>query len=202
MVSKKQSKKPTKIPINLMDRFRAKVPTDVTRRPVISEVRKLQHVFSSTDIPDLPIPSSSLKKLLFEFNNLAQDENIIKHPSLARKKTKTLISYKINGFIAFRSFYAKSIPNPVYQRKLSRSLADIWSEEENKEVWERYSQMYKVSKAYLNNKTFVEWLCERLKLDHDRKCNVAISRMAPTNHTVTKSWEFVSRHNVVEDIYL
>lgn len=205
MASRRKPKRERKIPINLMDRFRTKPPASKSCKTKASENREPQHVFSSNEFPILPMPSDSLKKLLFEVNNMTQKQPKNRTLFSPHKKNNSFkISSKINGFIAFRSFYSKSISNPADQRKLSRSLANIWLGEENKETWESYSQLYKMSKAYLKNQTFVAWLCQhlRLKFNYSQIYSTNILQTATTSHTRIDRLDNVSRLYAVEDIYL
>lgn len=150
-------------------------------------------VFTHTSLPKIPATTDELDMILTTFKSLNRDNT--------QEKTRRLISKfkKINGFIAFRSFYTKSIRNPKSQRLLSRSLGQIWDHYPNKKVWNRYAQEYNET-AEEQDKTFVEWLSTRLNLD------LGFTRRIPeTNIVKNGQWLIssgTSRRNTVKDVYL
>lgn len=137
---------------------RAPVPRD---KRVVKESQK--HGFRLDSLPTLPSPSNELHQLLLEYgilNDIQWDENKTKTKKSKKSKLKA-----INSFIAFRSFYSRTISNPNHQRELSSKLADIWKTEPSQEIWNQYAQSYNNYLLLPGIKTnFVDWLYTVLDL--------------------------------------
>ena len=166
------------------------------------KVKSMQVVFF-TELPSLPTPSIDLQEILIRFNqatrNCAGDSSWgsqlfdMKVPTrksrIRCKKTRCL-----NGFMAFRSFYSRSIYNVEHQRELSTLLGKLWKNEPNKAIWNRYAIEYN-SQAI--NQDFVDWLFKALGLE------VETFPIPYTSTVRNESWTFSSlnNENAVEDIY-
>lgn len=116
-----------------------------------------QNDFFLSSAPKIPECSKELKSLLNKFLSESSEtkQTKIDPKESKRKKTKSTKSKKFNGFFAFRSYYSKSINNVVYQRSLSKKLANLWAIEPNQDVWNRYAIEYNRS---LDDSPFCEWL--------------------------------------------
>ncbi|CUM68277.1 uncharacterized protein PRCAT00005999001 [Priceomyces carsonii] len=176
------------------------------QKRLLTQYNSSEQIFSLSEIPFLPIPSDDLKSLLLEFNNInvpvsLGNETITKRANRrASRHLKNMKIKKINGFIAFRSFYSRLITNPDHQRQLSVLLGKLWVNEPNRATWNRYAIEYN---ALLGNsrgqyKPFVEWLCDTLHLNGEEKVEETY-----TNVVSNITWEFSSRcqDNKVEDVY-
>ncbi|RLV83124.1 Mating-type-like protein ALPHA1 [Meyerozyma sp. JA9] len=113
-------------------------------------------------------------------------------PSFSSKGRKVKCA-KINGFFAFRSFYAKSIKNIHYQKILSSLLSSAWKVEESKDTWRRYAIIYNESRR---DSDFVHWLCKSLNLYESGDDKIEI------NDGFIRAGDFSSMDIHVEDVYL
>lgn len=166
------------------------------------KVKSMQVVFF-TELPSLPTPSIDLQDILVRFNqtrgNYIDDSSwgsqifdmkmSTRKSRIRCKKTRCL-----NGFMAFRSFYSRSISNVEHQRELSTLLGKLWKDEPNREIWNRYAIEYN-SQAI--NQDFVDWLFRALGLE------VKTFTFPSTSTVRNENWTFSSRNNenAVEDIY-
>lgn len=117
-----------------------------------------QEDFFLSSAPKIPECSEELKNLLDTFLSGSLDTKRAKLDSqTSKRKAKSKITKpkKFNGFFAFRSYYSRSINDVVYQRSLSRKLAQLWAIEPNQDVWNRYAIEYNRS---LDDLPFCEWL--------------------------------------------
>lgn len=163
-----------------------------------SRLKSVQVVFF-TDLPQVPHPSDELRVILDKFcgedmfldacGKILTDT----HKKLGRK-CKPRKNKRINGFMAFRSFYCRSIFNVEHQRQLSTLLGNVWKNEPNKAVWNRYAIEYNTQ---LPDADFVDWLCTSLGF------GVGDSTDSATSVVKNDSWQFSSTNstNAVEDIY-
>lgn len=155
--------------------------------PVKSEKVAIPH------LPPLPNPSNNIKNILLSINNLDHIER--ERPIVLRainSTTKRLFA-KIDGFIAFRSFYAKSIKNIHYQRLLSSLLSTAWKSEVTKDVWRTYAIFYNASER---KSDFVNWLCSSLNLH--KHCTTKENN----SHDIYITETSKSANIQMEDIYL
>lgn len=152
-MKKKKSSVSNKVPKNQITRFRANkglIPQFGSSASWQSEV------FSIYELPPIPPPSSALTKLLLKYNSLSKIRCQYL-PCKDQVKIKRATG-RINGFLAFRVFYSKSIQSTAFQRELSILLGKIWFEEENKAIWKRLADAYNLDEQ--NSKLeFFDWIC-------------------------------------------
>lgn len=156
---------------------------------------KKRNLKTMMESDDTFIPST--KELKSKKNN---PKTIIENDDISSPKTKKSklkeknpeTRLKLNGFIAFRTFYCKYIHNPEHQRQLSSYLGYLWDEEPGKEVWVSYACAYNGSKS---NKGFFEWLCSNLGLKPKD-----LDLIDKRKELVTKKYEIPG--NKIEDIYI
>lgn len=162
-------------------------------RLTTKHVRK-QEIVAIPLLPPLPQPSEHLKSVLLTINNMDHSNMsaTASRPSFSGKGRKVQCA-KINGFFAFRSFYAKSIKNIHYQRILSSLLSAAWKAEESKETWRRYAIIYNESRR---DSDFVQWLCKSLNLYESGGDKVEIN----DGIIQTGNYNLMDIH--VEDVYL
>nr|AZQ56674.1 MAT alpha 1 protein [Suhomyces bribrorum] len=148
-------------------------------------------------LPRIPLPSQQLKELLLKFNSL-NDSSGNKNNSGSMSQTRNVSkSGKINSFIAFRTFYCKSISNPEHQRTLSTELARIWKSEPSKHQWKLYAAHYNFRDN--KNMPFVEWLCKQLNIQDNPKTE---EKLLISIRSEYWSFDEVQIRNPVEDVYL
>lgn len=157
-------------PKSMMARFRpsnrgAVIP--LNRKPRRKFLTKGFYI--SRDLPQLPKPSSELKRVLIQFNN----ENL----KQCTKRKRRLVSKKrgkMNAFMAFRAFYSRCIFSSERQRQLSILLSKFWAKDTDQEVWRRYAHEYNNDNTL---EDFIEWLCKALniKLNDDESPEQIIS---------------------------
>lgn len=133
-------------------------------------------------LPNLPKPSPELKRTLIEFNNEVLRESTRKR----KKQTIYTKKGKINGFMAFRAFYSRSIFSSERQRQLSVLLSKVWAKDSNQGVWNRYADEYNKDERKLY---FVEWLCDALSIEVKSEVSHQYTSKEP------------SRSGEVEDIF-
>ena len=84
---------------------------------------KFFSVLKLNDLPPLPSPSKWLQEILTSINFA----DPMYHPcKLKSRYENRKRKSKINGFIAFRSFYSRAIKIPKPQQEISASLAVAW----------------------------------------------------------------------------
>lgn len=165
------------------------------------KVKSMQVVFF-TELPSLPTPSMDLQEILVSFNHVkgnGVDEALwdsVFNTRMSTRKNRHRCKKRrcLNGFMAFRSFYSRSISNVEHQRQLSKLLGKLWKNEPNKAIWNRYAIEYN-SQAV--NQDFVDWLFGALGL------KLQSFTFPCTNTVKNKDWKFSSRNNenAVEDVY-
>ncbi|KAK9377041.1 uncharacterized protein V1513DRAFT_437143 [Lipomyces chichibuensis] len=80
-------------------------------------------------------------------------------PKRISNKDRSSAGYThINGFIGFRTYYSRILPN-IHQRKLSSCLAKTWATYIHKDFWTRYTVLYC---AEPRSQCFVDWLIQRV----------------------------------------
>ncbi|OBA22190.1 hypothetical protein METBIDRAFT_40341 [Metschnikowia bicuspidata var. bicuspidata NRRL YB-4993] len=130
--------------------------------PNLASQKATYSVLQSRALPQIPIPSSSLQDLLCKYLFNEVDTN----KKLSRIKQGTRYNdtkkRRINGFIAFRSFYSKTIKGTSHQKELSSKLAAIWKTEPNHQTWNSYALQYNATGG---NESFVSWLNRKLGFD-------------------------------------
>lgn len=120
-------------------------------------------------LPELPKPSKKVEGILLHCNSNSNEKFDTKGSikvSKRRKKTKKTKKRKINGFIAFRTFYSRSIGDSTTQKQLSSKLGEAWGSEQNREIWNCYALRYNETGG-LND--FITWLLKNLQGNID--CN-------------------------------
>lgn len=144
--------------------------------------RKFDTILQLDFLPSLPDPSPRLLDLIEKSNS-----NTTK---LAFKsaKLKLMKKRKMNGFMAFRSYYSSLLRSLDCQRELLSTLATLWKEEYGKNVWRFYAVQYN---EHGGEEAFSTWLNRRLK-------GGRITR-APT--LVHKKYEGLLYENV-EDVFI
>nr|QFP92358.1 silenced mating-type protein ALPHA1 [Ogataea thermomethanolica (nom. inval.)]QGW56840.1 mating-type protein ALPHA1 [Ogataea thermomethanolica (nom. inval.)] len=113
-----------------------------------------------SDLPEIPVASHFLTKALATFaipNSLKTRST----PKVAKQALKKHLSKKkrLNGFLAFRSFYSHNVLGYHNQKVLSRVLAQAWGKEPHQIIWSRYALEYNHSNTKLS---FHEWLCDQI----------------------------------------
>ncbi|ODV95197.1 hypothetical protein PACTADRAFT_33775 [Pachysolen tannophilus NRRL Y-2460] len=118
-----------------------------------------EYFFSFSSLPPLPkIPDNLKDKLEVYASKYVTKEKGKIHQSKVAKKMKK----KMNGFMAYRSFYTKNINNVTQQTELSAILAKSWSMDDvNQTIWKRYATQYNKESS---NTPFVEWLHKELNI--------------------------------------
>ncbi|EGW31993.1 uncharacterized protein SPAPADRAFT_71531 [Spathaspora passalidarum NRRL Y-27907] len=178
------------IPKGFISLFKIQRKRNVLRLDTSLAERSGNYEFRSMPLPKLPEPSEELKKVLLRYNIVKE---LAPLQEQKRKKLRPKLKLKpINSFMAFRSFYTKSISNPEYQRELSCLLAQIWIDEPNKAIWNQYTESYNqyiLSSGAKYN--FVNWLCKMLDIEAENN-NTDLSNRA--NETILSG--------TVEDIYM
>lgn len=166
------------------------------------QVKSMQVVFF-TELPSLPTPSLDLQEILVKFkqatgsfpgDTLWESEMFDMKIPIRKNRNRCKKTRCLNGFMAFRSFYSRSISNVEHQRELSSLLGKLWKNEPNKAIWNRYAIEYN-SQAI--NQDFVDWLFKALGLE------LQAFSFPCTSTVKNESWTFSSRNNenAVEDIY-
>lgn len=162
------------------------------------KLTKVQVIFFS-EIPPLPEPSPGLKEVLERFNGNGENARCrrsqVEVPFLGHKKrSRSKTGHRLNGFMAFRSFYSRSVFDAEYQRQLSSILGSLWKNEPKQDVWNRYAIEYN-SRA--SKEDFIEWLTRVLGLENRSFCDPS------TNVVKNNKWQFSSNTQdcSVEDIY-
>lgn len=127
--------------------------------PHLADQKPAFSVLQATKLPEIPLPSSRLQNLLcqYQFDDISEK----KKPHRAKKITTKSNERKrrMNGFIAFRSFYSKTIRGTSHQKELSSKLAVIWKNEPHHQTWNCYALQYNATGG---EETFVEWLNRNL----------------------------------------
>nr|AZQ56645.1 MAT alpha 1 protein [Suhomyces anneliseae] len=153
------------------------------------------------NMPAIPSPSPQLKELLLKFNSLNDTTQKKQNNLQGSKSQRKSISKKrnINGFIAFRTFYSKSVFNPKHQRSLSSELAKLWKTEPSKTQWNLYARVYNSRDD--KELQFVEWLCTALNIKKDTYLHDAETILISIKRL---NWQFQSAQNKnpIEDVYL
>ena len=196
------------VPKNLMNRFsvgKTSTRNKEQRRRSKSrkserneqKLTKVQVIFFS-DMPPLPEPSPGLKEVLEKFNGNGETarnrRSQVEFPLLGHKKrSRSKAGHRLNGFMAFRSFYSRSVYDADHQRQLSSLLGSLWKNEPKQDVWNRYAIEYN-SRA--SKEDFIEWLTRVLGLEQGI-CDPS------TNVVKNSKWQFSSNTQdcSVEDIY-
>lgn len=190
--------KKTTVPKNLINRFKTKVNTNNSCKLKLN-CNFNQFTFSVNELPKLPVTSDSLYKLLSKYTNSRTTKKNHVLINKYKNKTKKKSMRKINGFIAYRLFYSRSIPSIKYQREFSVQLGKLWINESNKMIWERYAQEYNENILSLSGDLdFVDWLCQSLNIDLIPETTIK------TNIVQNDLWSSYTNNfkNTVEDIYI
>lgn len=147
---------------------------------------KFFSVLKLNDLPPLPSPSKWLQEILTSINFA----DPMYHPcKLKSRYENRKRKSKINGFIAFRSFYSRAIKSPKPQQEISASLAVAWKLEPNRKVWNYYALLYNET---AKDEEFLYWLYRSLGIIDDASCSV--KQISKVNDTY-----FLSK---IEDVFL
>lgn len=156
--------------------------------PHIADQHPAFTVLQATRLPDIPLPSSRLQNLLCQYQ--FDDIHANKKASRSKKNragTDQKRKRRMNGFIAFRSFYSKTIKGTSHQKELSSKLAAIWKDEPSHQTWNCYALQYNATGG---EETFVNWL--NRKLGFENAVEVDDTLRIYKNHTLKN----------VEDVFL
>lgn len=195
------------VPKNLMNRFsvgksstknkeqRKRLKNRKSERTE-QRLTKVQVIFFS-ELPPLPEPSPGLQDVLERYNEKRGSDcsgQFLFSCSNHKRKSRSKTGHRLNGFMAFRSFYSRSVFDVEHQRQLSSILGSLWKNEPRQDVWNRYAIEYN-SRA--TKEDFIEWLTRTLGLE-------VLSLSNPsTNIVKNNKWQFSSNTQdcSVEDIY-
>lgn len=139
--------------------------------------------FYLSNFPYIPLLSKGFHNVLARFNTTDFERKL----SRSRKKGNRVLKKKLNGFIAFRTYYSRSVHNVDLQRQLSSFLATAWQKEGNKEVWNRFAAEYS---AQATDMGFPQWLD-----------NVQ-SKTENLGFTYVKYNNMTFQFNEIEDVFL
>lgn len=156
MVNNISRRPPTKVPKSLTTRFRTNKGS--THTPGLNTSTD-NRVFRIFELPAIPPPSKALTALLLKYNGLNSAAN---KSEKVKGQPKRKRNRRINGFLAFRSFYSASILDIEHQRELSTLLGKIWIEEENQLIWNKLAEAYNIDKLDAKLQ-FCSWICEASK---------------------------------------
>lgn len=97
-------------------------------------------------VSPIPSPIESLRKFL----------NYVAHPKKKRRrKSKQTRTRKLNGFMAFKSYYSQFNQSQLRMLEFNKKLYTIWQSYEHRGIWERYARQYNLRER---NVTFLQWL--------------------------------------------
>ena len=158
-----------------------------------SPSRGTLNVSPLSEIKSIPKVPTELKDILLTFNDLCA--NTKSNRCHTTKKIKP-INKNFNGFMAFRSFYCKSVSQFPLQCQLSQKLADIWKKYRHKDYWNTVAEVYKLRGN--TNQTFVEWLCEQLNI------SLSNANIKHTRHVRNLDWSKINGNHLdqVEDVFI
>lgn len=144
-------------------------------------------IFQTQVLPELPEPSEYIKDILAACKTRIKAEPL---QSNKRSRRKANTRRRLNGFIAFRAFYSRTVRDSQLQKHLSSLLGKAWKAEINRNVWEIYATLYNETGG---DESFLNWLLSRLNLSNPTSVLVASRDKMVCRKTV---------HSKVEDIYL
>lgn len=134
----------------------AKLPySEIKFSTSISFPKTFQNSFYFNSLPKIPKCYKQLEELLLEFNKKI---GIIRTMSTSQKKSnsrKKVFKRRLNGFIAYRSYYSKNIHDSSLQIEVSKRLAIVWKNDPSANIWKRYAFEYNKSNE---NISFLSWL--------------------------------------------
>lgn len=121
-------------------------------------------MFGVTQLPVIPILSheceANIKKLQKKENSIRLPPVKIKPKESKKKRTK------LNGFMAYRSYYSRNIPTE-HQADLSLILADEWKKDLQAQlVWKRYAIEFNAYSKGIKGLTFTDWLLSATSNDY------------------------------------
>lgn len=130
------------------------------------EVKTGDHIYSRSsqfcvlrlgELPKLPRESENLQAILRRFDCVPCSHV----PKLTKQKNRKMLKRRLNGFIAFRSFYSRRVNSSLMQKELSSLLGQVWKREPNRSVWICYALQYNETGGEEN---FIDWLYRNLGL--------------------------------------
>lgn len=128
--------------------------------PSLANQEPIFSVLQTRRLPEIPLPSSYLQNLLCQYQ--CDDGTERRKTRKSRQRTNSKINLRkrrINGFIAFRSFYSRTIKGTFNQKELSSKLAAIWKDEPHHLTWNSYALQYNATGG---DENFVDWLNMKL----------------------------------------
>ncbi|ODV57904.1 uncharacterized protein ASCRUDRAFT_165243 [Ascoidea rubescens DSM 1968] len=108
------------------------------------------NVYSFSPHPPIPNPS---KELSIYLSTLKSSEK--NHYLHRQNKFERYSKRRLNGFMAFRSYYSKKIIGVAKQREISTVLAKFWKIENHQDTWKTLALVYNSQKR---NISFTDWL--------------------------------------------
>lgn len=116
-------------------------------------------MFPCSGMPEIPEAPLELQQLLEHLKAQDIGERKIRAPKksnnkLNTKKPKT----KLNGFMAYRTFFSQDIYSIKDQREVSSCLGRCWATDKSQLIWKRYATEYNVRPSQFSNMPFLEWL--------------------------------------------
>lgn len=135
-----------------------RLPQKGLKSPKISQ-NSLETFFSSS-ILTIPACSEELQEFINALN--ASGDRIIAANQSPRQKRQAKNNAKVknmNGFIAFRSYYANKIDNQCLQVDLSRKMGEFWMLEPHQDTWKRFAFEYNQYEGELG---FNDWLSHKI----------------------------------------
>lgn len=116
-------------------------------------------MFAFSQLPDIPEPPNELKCLL---EKLKDNENTSKKRRQTRKPTNRTVTKqpktKLNGFMAYRTYFSQEIYSIKDQRELSSCLGKSWATDKSQLIWQRYATEYNARPVQCSSLSFLEWL--------------------------------------------
>ncbi|KAG7885287.1 hypothetical protein KL936_005417, partial [Ogataea polymorpha] len=144
-----------------------------------------------THLPQIPTTSPLLKRLLTEYGAIDNGKDSLNKvaPKKSSRHRVQKEKKRLNGFMAFRSFYSRNIANYNSQKALSQDLADAWNREKHQQIWSLYAIQYNHSKS---KEPFSRWL--------EMKLSKKLGKFNSDDPTTRREINVMS-HIVVEDVF-
>lgn len=149
-------------------------------------------IFQATKVPPLPKPSIPLKQVLDTLHIGIPSKGKAKRGPKPKKKKRETQRRVINGFIAYRTFYSRSLQDATLQKELSRQLGKLWENEPDRKTWDCYASQYNATGG---NDSFIDWLYLKLGLSSVHKSPL---RKQTTRKQICRG--YASRN--VEDVFI
>lgn len=119
------------------------------------------------NLPKLPEPTGPLKAFLCKYeSDLKEHLTLPYRPKRTQRNGLKPKARRINGFMAFRTFYSKAIKLTSSQPEVSSELATIWKNEKCQKIWHCYALRYNATGG---DQSFLIWLNRSLGLTPAQK---------------------------------